>query len=639
MSPLVSDNHLAEKPSVSTDDMTLLREAAASHKTGDKEKARALLRQAAEINPSNELVLLWQASLAQTAVEAMTAIEKVLDLNPNNDKAMGWKVKLEARFPSVARPASNGHANVVTAATPVVEESEPEAEAVVETVEVEETTSEIDDQQVAESVEEGPDVTVDDEAAAAEEAASVNDESAATSIEEGLEAAEEESKTVTVDRESEEKLEELIAEAVSAETDSIEIDEEADSIEKAESDSDEAFYSIVAGDESDAEVEVEAVIEESAETVAEENDSAEDFWSQASFEETAEEETADQDTDEEPYDSTARALEALDQHVSEAIVDEEDDDPIRRLLAEKSDDASAESYESQPDSVDPWDSAEIETESLESEEETTSDDATLLAMLAQDTSAPEETDENVDAGSHGVVETIVNTHWECPLCGQQSHRVEPSCPTCKSIVDLTRVPDMALNEGVDRVSLKRLVADWEDQVDMEPDAELYTKIALAYLNLRQSNAALPHLLSAARMDRENDALAGALEQVSRRPLILVVDDSRTVQRMVLSTLEKELFRVQIAEDGLQALAKLNDETPSLILLDITMPRMDGYQVCKVITGNDMFKHIPVVMLSGKDGFFDKVRGRMVGAKDYITKPFKADLLVKTVRKRIETPAI
>lgn len=595
--------------------MTLLREAAASHKAGDKEKARELLRQAAEINPNNELVLLWQASLAQTAVEAMTAIEKVLNLNPNNDKAMGWKVKLEARFPSVARPASNGRANGVTADSTVVEESEPEAEVVVETVEVEETTPETDDQQEAESVEEGSDVTVDDEAAAAEEAASVSDESAATSIEEGLEAAEEESETVTVDGESEEKLEQLIAEAVSSETDSIEIDEEADSIKEAEEDSDEAFYSIVAGDESDAEVEAAAAIEESAETIAEDNDSAEDFWSQTPIEETAEEETADQDTD------------------------EEDDDPIRRLLAEKSDDASAESDESQSDSLDPWDSAEIETESLESEEETTSDDATLLAMLAQDTSAPEEKDENIDAGSHGVVETIVNTHWECPLCGQQSHRIEPSCPTCKSIVDLTRVPDMALNEGVDRVSLKRLVADGEDQVEIEPDAELYTKIALAYLNLRQSNAALPHLLSAARMDRENDALAGALEQVSRRPLILVVDDSRTVQRMVHSTLEKELFRVQIAEDGLQALAKLNDETPSLILLDITMPRMDGYQVCKVITGNDVFKQIPVVMLSGKDGFFDKVRGRMVGAKDYITKPFKAELLVKTVRKRIETRAI
>jgi twitching motility two-component system response regulator PilG len=206
------------------------------------------------------------------------------------------------------------------------------------------------------------------------------------------------------------------------------------------------------------------------------------------------------------------------------------------------------------------------------------------------------------------------------------------------VVDLNRLVDMARNEDVDRVSLKRLISDWEEQADSEPTAALCTKLALGYLNLRQSNSALPHLLQAARLDRGNESLAAALEQVSRRPLVLVVDDSRTVQRMVLSTLERELFRVQIAEDGLQALAKLNEETPSLILLDITMPRMDGYQVCKVITGNDAFKHIPVVMLSGKDGFFDKVRGRMVGAKDYITKPFEADALVKSVRKRIETPS-
>jgi twitching motility two-component system response regulator PilG len=206
------------------------------------------------------------------------------------------------------------------------------------------------------------------------------------------------------------------------------------------------------------------------------------------------------------------------------------------------------------------------------------------------------------------------------------------------VVDLNRLVDMARNEDVDRVSLKRLISDWEEQADSEPTAALCTKLALGYLNLRQSNSALPHLLQAARLDRGNESLAAALEQVSRRPLVLVVDDSRTVQRMVLSTLERELFRVQIAEDGLQALAKLNEETPSLILLDITMPRMDGYQVCKVITGNDAFKHIPVVMLSGKDGFFDKVRGRMVGAKDYITKPFEAEVLVKSVRKRIETPS-
>ena len=101
------------------------------------------------------------------------------------------------------------------------------------------------------------------------------------------------------------------------------------------------------------------------------------------------------------------------------------------------------------------------------------------------------------------------------------------------------------------------------------------------------------------------------DEIESRPLILAVDDSKTVQKIISTVLEKESYRVSAAEDGLAAIAKLDEEMPKLILLDITMPRMDGYQVCKVITGNEAFKHIPVVMLSGKDGFFDKVRGRMV----------------------------
>ena len=286
-------------------------------------------------------------------------------------------------------------------------------------------------------------------------------------------------------------------------------------------------------------------------------------------------------------------MEALDQHVADANVAAEDDDPIRRLLAER----SGVAYQADDDSSDDsWESSY----SSEDEEEESSADATLLAMFAQErggqAAVPAEAEAEVETVIEEKPAKVANTHWECVLCGQQSHRVEPTCPTCKSVVDLNRLADMARNEDVDRVSLKRLISEWEEQADSQPTAALCTKLALGYLNLRQSNSALPHLLQAARMDRGNELLAAALEQVSRRPLILVVDDSRTVQRMVLSTLEKELFRVQIAEDGLQALAKLNEETPSLILLDITMPRMDGYQVCKVITGNDEFKHIPVVML-------------------------------------------
>jgi twitching motility two-component system response regulator PilG len=602
MSPLVSENHLAEKTSVSPDDMTLLREAAAFHKAGEKEKARELLQQAVEINPANELVLLWQASLARTAAEAMSAIEKVLNLNPDNEKAIGWKVKLDARFPAAMTEASSRKA------AEVVEEPTSETNAVAESEESEAAEAEI----------------VAEESTATDTEAWIDEESNGETVTGDLQAEVEEDSTIA-------EVEEASTEN-SADSDLADLEQEVAAVEESIESTKEDDYSETSADET--------ATEELAELTTADSDSEEDFWSHVGSDEPTDEVTADLSSDEESYDTTARALEALDQHVSEPIATEEDDDPIRRLLEERDGD-SEESYDNEPESTDSWSTAEVATESYDSEElDDTSGEASLLAMFNRDESTTEttsdaEASDETETESQLEVETIVNTHWECPLCGQQSHRVEPSCPSCKSIVDLTRVPDMALNEEVDRVSLKRLVSEWEDQVEIDPDPVVYTKLALAYLNLRQSNAALPHLLSAARMDRGNGALAVALEEVSRRPLILVVDDSRTVQRMVLSTLERELFRVQIAEDGLQALAKLNDETPSLILLDITMPRMDGYQVCKVITGNDAFKHIPVVMLSGKDGFFDKMKGRMVGAKDYITKPFEGDSLVKTVRKRID----
>jgi twitching motility two-component system response regulator PilG len=117
-----------------------------------------------------------------------------------------------------------------------------------------------------------------------------------------------------------------------------------------------------------------------------------------------------------------------------------------------------------------------------------------------------------------------------------------------------------------------------------------------------------------------------------RGTILVVDDSPTIRKLVDIILKKCGFRVISASNGLEALARINDGLPSMIFLDITMPRMDGYQLCKIIKANQETRDIPVVMLTSKDGLIDKVRGRMAGSTGYITKPFGPDTLLQAVEK-------
>jgi twitching motility two-component system response regulator PilG len=116
--------------------------------------------------------------------------------------------------------------------------------------------------------------------------------------------------------------------------------------------------------------------------------------------------------------------------------------------------------------------------------------------------------------------------------------------------------------------------------------------------------------------------------------VLVVDDSPTVRKLVTMTLEKNGFTVASAPDGVLALKSIAELKPRLILLDITMPRLGGYQLCKLIKKHESTKHIPVIMLSGKDGMFDKVRGKFVGRDDYITKPFDPDVLVEKVTTQL-----
>ncbi len=225
--------------------------------------------------------------------------------------------------------------------------------------------------------------------------------------------------------------------------------------------------------------------------------------------------------------------------------------------------------------------------------------------------------------------------WSCPLCQCAANQPQDRCRRCGALLEVDKIDDLAGNRDADEHALQEAVQRIVKDLKSAPTPEAHIALATAYLNLNRSAEALPHLEKACEMCPTNRAARTALDKLKSRRLVLTVDDSLTVRKIVAMTLERFGFRVMSAADGMQALARLNEQRPDLILLDITMPRMDGYQVCKTIKQNPYTKQIPVLMLSGKDGFFDKVKGKLAGATDYLTKPFQEDELIKAVEKHMK----
>jgi twitching motility two-component system response regulator PilG len=118
--------------------------------------------------------------------------------------------------------------------------------------------------------------------------------------------------------------------------------------------------------------------------------------------------------------------------------------------------------------------------------------------------------------------------------------------------------------------------------------------------------------------------------------ILVIDDSKTIRRTAETLLTKEGCKVYTAIDGFDALSKIADHRPDVIFVDIMMPRLDGYQTCSLIKHNKNFRDIPVIMLSSKDGLFDRARGRIVGSEQYLTKPFTKDELLGAIASQVSS---
>ncbi len=229
----------------------------------------------------------------------------------------------------------------------------------------------------------------------------------------------------------------------------------------------------------------------------------------------------------------------------------------------------------------------------------------------------------------------------------------------KQTEDLFKIPeqdnsaisaDQNLNAESDLRSLKEdssydNIESFNKNIDAKIDAQNGDQVSASSIDNEVVKADLKGLepvesdLKEAEKPSENESVIPIREEYveeapsAAKPTVLVVDDSPTVQKIVSVTLSRHGYNVEVTSNAMQALAKLNDFIPDIIFLDINLPHMDGYQLCKIIKGNDLTKEVPVVMLSGKDGFFDKMRGKMVGATDYITKPFEPSTLVNAIKKQ------
>ncbi len=236
--------------------------------------------------------------------------------------------------------------------------------------------------------------------------------------------------------------------------------------------------------------------------------------------------------------------------------------------------------------------------------------------------------------------------WQCPLCTTTGFTKFDRCPDCGVILTLDDIDSLLTNQSVNGSVINQYVNQHEKESWQQQDFTLHYHLALCYFNTKEVMQGIKHLRVANQLQPDDRVLQSCLEQLLLRykeekeekeeksyiGVVLVVDDSPTVRKLVSVTLERQGYQVITASDGMQALAKLNEVVPGLILLDITMPNMDGYQVCKFIKSNAITKHVPVLMLSGKDGFFDKIRGRMAGSTEYLTKPFDPDVLLRAVQK-------
>ena len=220
----------------------------------------------------------------------------------------------------------------------------------------------------------------------------------------------------------------------------------------------------------------------------------------------------------------------------------------------------------------------------------------------------------------------------CPVCQTARATDAVLCQACGAPYTLEDFHALQTNGGANERRIEEAIKTWKTRLQRGRTFDASFAIGLGYLSMYRSGDALPYLRQARDLRPNTHTLDAACEELEQRKLILVVDDSATVRRLVSITLERQGHRVRAAVNGLDGLESLKQEQPDLVLLDVNMPKMDGYELAKSIRRSPGAKLLPILMLSGNDGVFDKVRGKMAGATDYLTKPFQGEVLLAALNK-------
>jgi len=246
--------------------------------------------------------------------------------------------------------------------------------------------------------------------------------------------------------------------------------------------------------------------------------------------------------------------------------------------------------------------------------------------------------------------------WHCPFCWSPLEEKACECYYCEAhlfVHEQFFTSKRAAKQGI----IKKAIERYEKVIKEEKNADAHYYLAMAYLNMERWEEALDQLQKSKKLAPENKAfidqlhalqsymdVMGTVSQkkrsdlsktpkgVAKRNKILVAEDSSDTRKLIVRILSRKGYEVLEAKDGLEALSQLNNERPDLVLLDIVMPRMDGYKVLSIMKDSSTFKDIPVIIVTGKDKVFDKIKGKMSGASVYLTKPFDPDKLIDTINK-------